>query len=193
MSTQRQTQQGPALLRTRRVGWKLESRERYEREIANLKDGRESLNAQNNRLHKQLNDVSTQVTNLKKHSLTRNDEEFEPGTSSAGVENLQEVIRYLHRENEVSKSGGWHKSLTLLDPLSLLFPSTSRLNVLSFSRPPKPSSLNSLTLTIRHNRFSTGIFITERQATKAIARLHTDPTGRDSRLNQQRARNPQPQ
>ena len=68
----------------------LEARERYEREIANLKDGRESLNAQNNRLHKQLNDVSTQITNLQKHSLTRIDEESEPMTSSAGVENLQE-------------------------------------------------------------------------------------------------------
>ena len=56
----------------------MQARERYEREIANLKDGRESLNARNNRLHKQLNDVSTSITNLQKHSLQRNDEESAP-------------------------------------------------------------------------------------------------------------------
>ena len=79
----------------------LEARERYEREIADLKDGRESLNAQNDRLHKQLDDVSTQITNLQKHSLKRNDEESESMAPSAGVENLQEVIRYLRREKEI--------------------------------------------------------------------------------------------
>ena len=79
----------------------LEARERYEREIADLKDGRESLNAQNGRLHKQLDDVSTQIASLQKLSLKRNDEESESMAPSAGVENLQEVIRYLRREKEI--------------------------------------------------------------------------------------------
>ena len=78
-----------------------EARERYEREITDLKAGRESLNAQNDRLHKQLDDVSTQITNLQKDSLKRTDEESEPMTPSAGIENLQEVIRYLRREKEI--------------------------------------------------------------------------------------------
>ncbi|KAL8797208.1 MAG: hypothetical protein Q9195_000675 [Heterodermia aff. obscurata] len=78
-----------------------EARERYEREIADLKTGRGSLNAQNDRLHKQLDDVSTQISNLQKHSLKRNEEESEPMTTSAGIENLQEVIRYLRREKEI--------------------------------------------------------------------------------------------
>ena len=78
-----------------------EARARYEREIADLKAGRESLNAQNDRLHKQLDDVSIQITNLQKNSLKSNDEESEPVTASAGAENLQEVIRYLRREKEI--------------------------------------------------------------------------------------------
>ena len=78
-----------------------EARERYEREIGDLKAGRESLNAQNDRLHKQLDDVSTQITNLQKQTLKRNDDESEPMALSPGVENLQEVIRYLRREKEI--------------------------------------------------------------------------------------------
>lgn len=78
-----------------------ESRERYEKEISDLKAGRESLNAQNNRLHKQLDDISAQIASLQKRPPSGNEEESESMTPSAGAENLQEVIRYLRREKEI--------------------------------------------------------------------------------------------
>ena len=78
-----------------------ESRKRFEREIADLRSGRENLNAQNNRLHKQLDDVNSQIAKLKKRPLTEDDEEQGSATPSAGMENLQEVIKYLRREKEI--------------------------------------------------------------------------------------------
>ena len=80
-----------------------ESKERFEREIADLRSGRENLNAQNNRLHKQLDDVNSQIVNLKKRPTTDDDDDKEQGSAipSAGIENLQEVIKYLRREKEI--------------------------------------------------------------------------------------------
>ena len=82
-----------------------ESKERYEREVADLKTGREGLNAQNNRLLQQLDEVSSQIAQLKKRKET--DEGEESGAealaamSSPNLENMQEVIKYLRREKEI--------------------------------------------------------------------------------------------
>ena len=77
-----------------------ETRVRYERELAELKGGRETLRAQNNHLHQQLESVTTQISSLKKLTSgedgTQDEELPQPG-----LENLQEVIKYLRREKEI--------------------------------------------------------------------------------------------
>lgn len=78
-----------------------ESRQRYEREIADLKAGRESLNAQNDRLYKQLDDVSAQIANLQKRPQSGESDDSESLAKSPNVDNLQEVIRYIRREKEI--------------------------------------------------------------------------------------------
>lgn len=82
-----------------------ESRERYEREVTDLKAAREGLNAQNNRLLQQLDDVSSQIAQLKKRKESEEDEgqgtEDSAATSSSSLENMQEVIKYLRREKEI--------------------------------------------------------------------------------------------
>jgi len=79
--------------------WK-ESRDRYERELAELKAGRENLTAQNNRLHQQLESVTAQISSLKKRASI-DDAEPSDETPQSGLDNLQEVIKYLRREKEI--------------------------------------------------------------------------------------------
>jgi len=79
----------------------VESKERYEREIADLKVGREGLTSQNNRLLQQLDDVSSQITKLKTRKDTEQNEESVDATPSSSFENMQEVVNYLRREKEI--------------------------------------------------------------------------------------------
>ncbi len=78
-----------------------ETRERFERELADMRIRREAVNAQNQLLHQQLESVSGQISALQQnraHHLEDNDT-FVPPASS--LENLQEVIKYLRREKEI--------------------------------------------------------------------------------------------
>lgn len=77
-----------------------ESRDRYQREIDDIKQGKQDLLSQNNRLHQQLETLGTQISNLQKHTGT---EEFENPDESpkTDFDNLQEVIKYLRREKEI--------------------------------------------------------------------------------------------
>ena len=77
-----------------------ESRERYEGELAELKTGRENLTAQNNHLHQQIETFAAQIASLKKHPST-GDEGPSDGIPASGLDNLQEVIKYLRREKEI--------------------------------------------------------------------------------------------
>lgn len=77
-----------------------ESRDRYERELAELKAGREDLTAQNDRLHTQLENVTAQISSLHKHT-SMHEENASEGSPPSGIENLQEVINYLRREKEI--------------------------------------------------------------------------------------------
>ncbi|KAL8907417.1 MAG: hypothetical protein Q9171_005859 [Xanthocarpia ochracea] len=79
----------------------LDSKARYERELDDMKEGRQSLEDQNDRLHQQLETLGTQIANLQKR--TAPDEAGEPDSTVAnsGLENLQEVIKYLRREKEI--------------------------------------------------------------------------------------------
>ena len=76
------------------------SRDGYEREITELKTGRENLTAQNNHLHQQIEHYSTQIASLKKHSCS-GDEGPGEDSSAPDLGNLQEVIKYLRREKEI--------------------------------------------------------------------------------------------
>ncbi|KAF6237874.1 hypothetical protein HO173_004075 [Letharia columbiana] len=77
-----------------------ESRQGYERELAELKIGRENLTAQNNHLHQQIETYSAQIASLKKHP-SNSDERPSEDIPASGLENLQEVIKYLRREKEI--------------------------------------------------------------------------------------------
>ena len=78
----------------------MRSRERYEREISELKTGRANLTFQNNHLHQQIETYSHQIANLKKRSSSSFED---PAVDSQPPDlgNLQEVIQYLRREKEI--------------------------------------------------------------------------------------------
>ncbi len=78
-----------------------DTRERYERELADLRTGKDNLNAQNNRLHQQLENVSVQISSLQKRATTSDSESPIRDAPTSSLENLQEVIKYLRREKEI--------------------------------------------------------------------------------------------
>ena len=75
--------------------WK-DSRERFEREIAELKKARQDLKVQNDHLHQQLE----MLTQIQKRA-SNDEEQVLEGSQSIGLDNLQEVIKYLRREKEI--------------------------------------------------------------------------------------------
>jgi len=77
-----------------------ESRDRYERELTELKAGRENLTVQNHRLHQQLETVTAQISSLNKRTSS-DGEAANENSPTSGLENLQEVIKYLRREKEI--------------------------------------------------------------------------------------------
>ena len=76
------------------------SREGYEREITELKTGRENLTTHNNHLHQQIETYSAQIATLKKRSSS-GDESSGESVPVSDLDNLQEVIKYLRREKEI--------------------------------------------------------------------------------------------
>ena len=78
-----------------------DARERYERELADLRTGKENLNTQNNHLHQQLETISAQISSLQKRVTTSDAENFSGDAPTSRLENLQEVIKYLRREKEI--------------------------------------------------------------------------------------------
>ena len=77
-----------------------ESRERYERELAELKANRENLSAQNNRLHQQLENVTAQISTLNRR-VSSEGETAGDDVPASNLDNLQEVINYLRREKAI--------------------------------------------------------------------------------------------
>ena len=86
-------------LRQSEDSWE-ESREGYQREIAELKTGRENLTAQNKHLHQQIETYSAQIGNSNKYPST-SDEGPSEDIPPSGLDNLHEVIKYLRREKEI--------------------------------------------------------------------------------------------
>ncbi len=80
-----------------------DAKERYERELADLRTRREDVNAQNKLLHQQLENVTSQISALQQKRATAGESEEEStiGTASSGLDSLQEVIKYLRREKEI--------------------------------------------------------------------------------------------
>ena len=77
-----------------------ETKERYEKELAELKERRETIAAQNRLLHEQLDSVSTQIAELKRN---RGSEQGTAGSlpTTGDSDTLGEVIRYLRREKDI--------------------------------------------------------------------------------------------
>ena len=83
------------------VSW-VEAKEHYEQEILDLKARREDTHKQNQLLHKQLENVNSQIIALQhKQSVNQDTEEDAPNLQTSGHDNLQELISYLRREKEI--------------------------------------------------------------------------------------------
>ncbi|OCK81180.1 hypothetical protein K432DRAFT_404025 [Lepidopterella palustris CBS 459.81] len=80
-----------------------ETRERYERELSEIRTRNDDIKAQNKILHQQLDNVSSQIAGLKQSRvfITGGADTDAVASPSSGVENLQEVIRYLRQEKEI--------------------------------------------------------------------------------------------
>lgn len=78
-----------------------ESKDRYERELGEVRQGKENLTTQNSLLHRQLEDVSSQISNLRKRTTIGESENSNNAESAPDLENLHEVIKYLRREKEI--------------------------------------------------------------------------------------------
>ncbi|KAL8752933.1 MAG: hypothetical protein Q9184_005575 [Pyrenodesmia sp. 2 TL-2023] len=81
--------------------WK-SSKARYEQELTAIREGKQSLAEQNNRLHQQLEDLTKQISNLQKCPEAGGSDQPEDQLISSGLENLQEVIKYLRSEKEIA-------------------------------------------------------------------------------------------
>ena len=77
-----------------------EQKARYERELLDLRNRREEVMRQNALLHEQLEEVTKQISLLRRDRSSLAEDELD-GTSSSALENLQEVIKYLRREKEI--------------------------------------------------------------------------------------------
>lgn len=80
-----------------------DAKERYERELADLRSRREDVNAQNKLLHQQLENVTSQISALqqKRQTASESEEESTVGSAASGLNDLQELIKYIRREKEI--------------------------------------------------------------------------------------------
>ncbi|KAL8932684.1 MAG: hypothetical protein Q9216_006728 [Gyalolechia sp. 2 TL-2023] len=95
-----EAQSAQATLTQSEESW-LDAKARYEQELADMREGRQSLTDQNSRLHQQLETLSIQIANLQTRSASNDPDQPEDQATSSGLANLQEVIRYLRREKEI--------------------------------------------------------------------------------------------
>ncbi|EXJ95002.1 hypothetical protein A1O1_00120 [Capronia coronata CBS 617.96] len=89
-------------LEQKAASWE-DMKERYEREISDLKKRREEVVQQNNLLHGQLESVTQQITALQRDraAMAEGDNEEATEQPSAELDRLQEVITYLRREKDI--------------------------------------------------------------------------------------------
>lgn len=77
-----------------------EQKDRYERELLDLRKRRDEALQQNNILHQQMEDLTNQIAALQRNRAALTETEGE-ATSTGDLQNLQEVIKYLRREKEI--------------------------------------------------------------------------------------------
>ena len=100
MELKTEAESGRTSLAKNEESW-AESRNRYEKELVEIKEGRENLRAQNHRLHQQLENLSGQIASLHKHPHNDGADGAIHDSSISDIDNLQEVIKYLRREKEI--------------------------------------------------------------------------------------------
>ena len=93
-----ESQSAKSILIQSEESW-FESKQRYEKELVELKERRESVVAQNKLLHGQLEKVSAQISELKQKRRLEEGTEF--AVADSGTDALNEVIRYLRREKDI--------------------------------------------------------------------------------------------
>ncbi|KAL9131208.1 MAG: hypothetical protein Q9217_000810 [Psora testacea] len=74
-----------------------DSKERFEREITELRTARQDLKAQNDHLHQQLETLA----HIQRRATNGEDQVLAAASEPIGLDNLQEVIKYLRREKEI--------------------------------------------------------------------------------------------
>ncbi|RMD41256.1 hypothetical protein DV735_g3860, partial [Chaetothyriales sp. CBS 134920] len=96
-----QAESAQASLLQKESSW-ADLKDRYEREIGDLKKRREEVQQQNSLLHDQLEKLSQQISSLQhdRAALAEGDATV-TDDSAGGAGNLQEVIKYLRREKEI--------------------------------------------------------------------------------------------
>ncbi|RMZ82528.1 hypothetical protein DV737_g2036, partial [Chaetothyriales sp. CBS 132003] len=91
-----------ASLQQKESSW-ADMKDRYEREIADLKKRREEVQQQNSLLHDQLEKLGQQISSLQQDraALAAQGDATTDDDSAGGLDSLQEVIKYLRREKEI--------------------------------------------------------------------------------------------
>ena len=78
-----------------------DTKDRYEREIAEIKARKDDITAQNRILHQQLESVSVQIGELQKRRASNSDNESDTPSTQGTDANFQELIKYMRREKEI--------------------------------------------------------------------------------------------
>ncbi|KIW16380.1 hypothetical protein PV08_06431 [Exophiala spinifera] len=89
-------------LEQKEASWN-ELKDRYEREVSDLKQRREEVMQQNTLLHNQLERLTQQISTLQRDraALAEGENAEGPTQASAELDESQEMIRYLRREKEI--------------------------------------------------------------------------------------------
>jgi nucleoprotein TPR len=97
-----QAETAKADLESKQASWD-EMKDRYEREVGDLKKRREDVMHQNNLLHSQLEGVTQQITALQRDraSLTESSASESTTQPTNELDKLQEVITYIRREKDI--------------------------------------------------------------------------------------------
>jgi len=77
------------------------TRDKYEKEMTELKNRRNDVDAQNKLLHQQLEKVGTQIFELQQRRIHVGENQESQTLADSGFQNLQEVIKFLRREKEI--------------------------------------------------------------------------------------------
>ncbi|KAI4287039.1 MAG: hypothetical protein L6R35_003702 [Caloplaca aegaea] len=87
-------------LRQSEESW-LSSQARYEHELTAVREGKEKLAEQNDRLHEQLETLGAQISKLQTRPAAGESEPVEDQPVRPGLENVQEIMKYLRQEKQI--------------------------------------------------------------------------------------------